>query len=153
MKKTRLKRKSKTPLAKAKLKLWEICKQLVRKRDGSICVICGKENLTGSNWHTGHLIPSASCGGYLRYDLRNLHSNCYHCNVNLGGNGAEYYRVVKDYYGEDFVERIFKDKNKTIKLDLEYVNDLIEKYTKLLDKTPEELLEYTKAYGREKKDK
>ena len=49
MKRTKIKRKSKTPLEKAKGKLWELCKQLVRKRDGHSCVSCGKTGLVGSS--------------------------------------------------------------------------------------------------------
>ena len=144
MKRTKIKRKSKTPLAKAKGKLWELCKQLVRKRDGHACVSCGKTGLVGSSQQTGHFIPSAACGGFLRYDLRNLHVQGYNCNINLGGNGAVFLIALEKKYGRPFVDQVIKDMQKIIKLDVIFLQGKIDEYTGLLDLTAKELLEYTK---------
>lgn len=143
MKRTRLKKKSASELSKLKDKLWELCKFLVRKRDGTKCTSCGKEIGANSNKHTGHLIPSASCGAYLRYDLRNLHLQCYYCNMNLGGNGAEYLRNLIERYGQGFVDSIFRDKNIIVKADSIFYNNLIEQYTELKKLSKKKLIEHT----------
>lgn len=128
-----------------KKKLWELCKAIVRKRDGNICVVCGKDIATKAGWHTGHFIPSSTCGAYLRYDLRNLHSSCYNCNINLGGNGAMFYRALEVRYGKEFVDHIFRDKNRSVKADVLFYLDLIERYQKLATLTKKRLMEYTKS--------
>lgn len=138
-------RKKKTPVQKKKEKLWELCKEVVRKRDGNVCVICGASGLIGSNWHTGHLIPSSVCGAHLRYDLRNLHSNCYKCNVQCGGNGAMYYRALERKYGKTFVEKIFLEKNKSIKADILFYEDKIYEFESYKTMTKRQLLTITKG--------
>lgn len=146
MKKTPLKRKSKSPIVKIQDKLWELCKNIVRKRDGNICVICGKTGLEGSSWHTGHFIPSSTCGAFLRYDLRNLHSSCYNCNINLGGNGAMFYKALVEKYSQEFVDNIFRDKNITIKADVLFYEQKISNYQGLQDWNEDKLFNYTKVY-------
>jgi hypothetical protein len=144
MRRTKLKRKSTTPVAKLKAKLWELCKQIVRKRDGNVCVSCMKGELEGANHHTGHLIPSAACGAFLRYDLRNIHSQCYHCNINLGGNGAMFYKRLVDIYGQEFVDGIFRDKQIVIKADVTFYSKKIAEYEELINLSQKKLQAYTK---------
>lgn len=144
MKRTKLKKKSVTPVAKLKAKLWELCKQIIRKRDGNSCLICGKGELESANWHSGHFIPSAACGAYLRYDLRNIHSSCYHCNINLGGNGALFYKRLVDIYGQEFVDQIFRDKQITIKADVTFYSKKIDEYTELVNLSQKQLQDFTK---------
>ena len=49
-------KKAKTSSTKAlKVKLWELCKQIIRKRYGNTCYTCGKSGLSGSSWQIGHL--------------------------------------------------------------------------------------------------
>lgn len=152
--KKRINRKSKTPIALAKEQLWKSLRDLVRKRDGPVCVVCGKEGLTGANWHGGHFIPSSTCGLYLRYDWRNVHSSCYHCNINLGGNGAMFYRSLAAKYGEPFVENLFKDQQMEVKWGVQelvllkdYYDSLIEKYDH--DKLTKLTLEYNGYHPKE----
>lgn len=130
---------------KLKEELWELCKKIVRARDGNVCIICGKSNLEGSGWHTGHFLPSSTCGAYLRYDLRNLHSSCYNCNINLGGNGAMFYKILVSKFGQDFVDRLFVDKQKIIKADEIFYNSKINEYEKIQDWDKDKLLNYTKG--------
>lgn len=144
MKKTPLKRKSKSETRKVQDKLWEICKFIVRKRDGNICVICGKTGLEGSGWHTGHFIPSSTCGAFLRYNLRNLHSSCYNCNINLGGNGAMFLLALEKKYGRDFVDKILQDKNITTKADIIFYENEKEKLTKIQGWSKTKLFNYTR---------
>lgn len=116
MKRSPLNRRSKTPEAKLKQKLWELCKQYIRKKYGNTCYTCGKTGLVGSSWQTGHFIPSSVCGGFLRYDPRNLRPQCYRCNIDLSGNGSLFYRLLVEREGQEYVDELFKDKQKIIKL-------------------------------------
>lgn len=131
MKRTTLKRKSKTPEAKLKEKLWELCKQIIRKLYGNTCYTCGKTELEGSNWHTGHFIASSVCGAYLRYDLRNLRPQCYRCNISLSGNGSLFYRHMVEEEGQEYVDGIFRDKNRIVKADKYFYQALIDEYEPL----------------------
>lgn len=146
MKRTKLAKKGKQKPAILKRKLWELCKQIIRKRDGNVCVICKKANLEGSGWHTGHFLPSSVCGAYLRYDLRNLHSSCYNCNINLGGNGAMFSKVLAEKFGQAFVDKIFQDKQITIKADSIFYEEKIKEYTEIQEWDKSKLLDYTKNY-------
>lgn len=102
-------------LAKRKKKLWELCKQYIRGKYGNTCYTCGKGNLSGSSWQTGHFIPSSVCGGYLRYDPRNLRPQCFRCNIDLSGNGAIFYRKLVEDEGQEYVDTLFEDKNRVVK--------------------------------------
>tara|TARA_R100001143_G_C3348643_1_gene128259 strand:- start:407 stop:862 length:456 start_codon:yes stop_codon:yes gene_type:complete len=146
MRKTRIRKKSRSSIRIAKDKLWRTLKELVHKRDGSVCISCGAKNLKGHNRHAGHFIPSAACGGFLRYDLRNVWTQCARCNMFLGGAGAEYTRALEKLYDAKFVDKILIDKQQEIKLDVHYVESLNEYYKTLLDKSPKELMKLTKTY-------
>ena len=140
-------RKKKTEVQKLKLKLWELCKQIIRKRDGNRCVVCGKQGLEGSGWHTGHFIASSVCGAFLRYDIRNLHSSCYYCNVNLGGNGAVFHESLERDYGLPFVKQIMVNRHVIMKADKHFYQRKIDEYTKLVELEDFELVEITQNYA------
>jgi hypothetical protein len=135
MAKLPIKIKKKTP-AQLKKTLWELCKNIIRllyiRPDGTwVCYTCGRPILEPCKAHTGHFIPSSTCGGYLRYDLRNLRIQDYYCNINLGGNGSAFYRnLVKDE-GQEYVDKLFQDKQKVIKLTDHVIETIIE-YEKIL---------------------
>lgn len=147
MRKTTIKRKSKTSIAKAKEKLWKTLKKVIRIRDGDTCVSCCVTGLRGHNAHGGHFIPSSSCGGFLRYDLRNVWIQCATCNLFRNGAGAEYTIELQKKFGLDFVEKIIRDKHKTIKLDIDYIERMTEFYESLLTKSKKELLDITRDYN------
>jgi len=120
----------KVKVSTLKKKLWEKTKLAVREKyldhRGYVnCYTCDKLLTEKKDMHTAHFLPSASCGAYLRYDMRNLRICCYNCNVNLGGNGAEYYRRMVNEMGQEHVDQIFKDKQKVIQADTQwYLNKL-----------------------------
>ncbi len=103
-----------------KTKLWEECKRITRERyknkNGTWnCFTCGRLINEPAKAQTGHFIPSGSCGAFLRYDLRNLRIQDYYCNINLGGNGAEFYKRLVETEGQEYVDELFQDKNKIVK--------------------------------------
>lgn len=147
MKRSGIRKKSKTPIAKAKQKLWSTLKQVIDIRDGNICISCGAVDLRGHNKHGGHFIPSSACGGFLRYDLRNVHNQCATCNLFRNGAGAEYTLTLQKKYGNKFVEKIVADKEVIIKLDIPYVEALTEYYESLLTMTQKQLISLTKKHN------
>jgi hypothetical protein len=125
---------SKPKLKTIKNKLWKLCAQLTRLKYGNECYACGRKNLSNKNWHTAHLIPRSTCGAYLKYDLRNLRPCCYNCNINLGGNGAEFMRKMIIREGQEYVDQIFREqKLETKEKDLYPM--LLEKYKLILEET------------------
>lgn len=125
-------RRKKTPEAKLKAQLWELCKQITRKRYGNDCFTCGKTGLAGSSWQTGHFIPRSTCGAFLKYDLRNLRPQCYRCNIDLSGNGALFYRRLVELEGQEFVDSIFADKDRITKTNKDWYLNQIFLYTQKL---------------------
>lgn len=113
-------------------KIWEHCKRLVREKyvnkNGTFtCYTCGKIITDKSNAHTGHFIPSSVCGYYLRYDLRNLRIQCMACNVWGGGMGAIYYKNMVEREGQEYVDQLFRDKQKSVKA-YDHLVELLDKY-------------------------
>lgn len=111
--------------------LWEHCKRIIRKiyqrDDGKWeCYTCGRIIESPQDAHTAHFLPRSTCGAYLKYDLRNLRVCCMTCNVWLGGNGAEYYRRMVTREGQEYVDQLFRDKQKTVKAYEHYQNQLKE---------------------------
>lgn len=137
MKRTKLRKKGVQNISKVQRELWELCKQIVRKRyvnkDGTwYCFTCDRLIDEPHKAQTGHGIPKASLGAYLKYDLRLLRIQDYYCNINLGGNGAEFYRRLVKEMGQEEVDQIYRDKNITVKA-LDHYLKLIEEYKLLLN--------------------
>lgn len=131
LKKTKLSRKGKSPIAKLQQDLWQECRRVALARykplDGIYrCYTCDNP-IEGSNRQLGHFIAKSICGSYLKYDLRNLRWQCYRCNINLSGNGAVFYDRLRNELGQEYIDELFKDKQKTIKAH-DYYLELLEKY-------------------------
>lgn len=90
-------------------KLWKIVSDYIRERDNWTCFTCGRQG-EGSAIHAGHFIPSGVSGknNTLNWDERNIHAQCFHCNVNLGGWGEKYTEMMELKYGKDVVECLRK---------------------------------------------
>lgn len=104
------------------------------------------DGLTGYHKHGGHFIPSSSCGGFLRFDLRNVHVQCSTCNLFRNGAGAEYTRALEKKYSTEFVDKIIADKNVDIKFDVDYIEQLTDYYSTLLKLNKKQLIKLTKDY-------
>lgn len=126
-------RKKKGELTKVQEKIWELCKNITRATYGNICYTCGKGQLAGSSWQTGHFIPRSVGGVLLKYDLRNLRPQCYRCNIDLSGNGAVFYRKLVAVEGQPYVDELFRLKNQTAKASSHFPV-LLEEYKILWEK-------------------
>lgn len=119
--------------------LWEHCKRIIRARyalkspqnapESWECYTCGRIITDKKNAHTGHFIAKSVCGAFLKYDLRNLRVQCMDCNVWKGGNGAIFYRNMVEREGQEYVDQLFLDKQKSIKAIDRYLEQL-EEYKK-----------------------
>lgn len=131
MKKGKLKKKSKQKISVIQRKLWVLCREIVRKKYGNTCYTCQRGQLQGSNWHTGHLFPKASLGAYLKYDLRVLRPQCYNCNINQGGRGADFFLNMLEEIGAEEMEKLQKDRWVTVSAMSHYMA-LIPSYQRIL---------------------
>lgn len=139
-------RKAPSVLRSLRNKLWELCKAITRKRYGNTCYTCGKTPLVGSGWQTGHFIPRSICGLTLRYELRNLRPQCYGCNIDRGGNGAIFYHNLVRDEGQEYVDRLFAEKELTLKETKDFYFDKIAEYKALLE-TVDNPLSQEKSMG------
>lgn len=126
-------RKMKKPTPKAlKKKLWELCRKVCDEQyPNAVCYTCDSR-IEKSNKQLGHFIPSSTCGALLRYDIRNLRWQCARCNLFAGGNGAVFYKRMVEREGQDYVDKLFQDKQKTVKADIIFYMRLIKEYEDLL---------------------
>lgn len=76
------------------------------------------------------MLPKATLSAYLKYDLRLLRPQCYFCNVNCGGRGAEFIEKMRIVEGNEYVDNILKDKLQTVKAYDFYV-ELLAKYKQI----------------------
>jgi len=68
----------------------------------------------------------ASLGAFLKYDLRILRPQCYFCNINCGGRGAEFYARMLSEIGEEKMKELEQDRQKTVKASDFYAQLLVE---------------------------
>jgi len=101
----RPRRKSKNPLATQRTKTWDLFAAYVKQRDGDVCFSCGKGGLISHDWHAGHMFPSGN-NAVIRYEPKNVHSQCGRCNCFLRGNGAAYVAHFLEVYGLAELQRI-----------------------------------------------
>jgi len=114
---------------KLKKKLWKLISLYVRTKDADSngyvsCVTCGITKHF-KQMHAGHFIPQAQ-GDAVKFDLRNIHPQDYRCNINIGGNGAEYYPFMLKRYGEATILELRRLSNETIKYSESDLEDMIE---------------------------
>lgn len=129
LKKTVMKKTAK-PKTEAwwKKKFWTVFSLYIRTRDNFTCFTCDRKG-NGSGMHAGHMIPRAAGGLSLYFHEQNVHAQCYHCNINLGGNGAIYAVKHIEKYGQEAFDEIIRLKNQGFKkyTIVDYQN-LIEEY-------------------------
>ena len=118
-------------LKKAKKILWELCKQITRKRykefdDTYRCFTCGAYVEVP---HTGHIINDSTCSTELSYSLDNLRLQCYACNIHKSGNWQAFYQKLGKKYIENLIKRNNDTKGK--KYDILWYQRKIEEYQKI----------------------
>lgn len=132
VRKSKVRKTSKKRVSALDRKLKELCKQIIRKKYGNECYTCDQKNLSGCNWQTGHMIPKGSLGSFLRWDLRVLRPQCMDCNLNNGGQGAEFLRRMIIREGQEYVDGIFRDRQISVK-SFDHYESLIPLYEQILE--------------------
>lgn len=118
--------KKKQSISTLKKKLWTHFSLYIRQRDNYTCFTCGRKG-EGSGMHAGHFIPKSVGGIALYFHEENVRSQCYNCNINLGGNQWEYGQRL----GSETVAKLYAIKTQTNKwTETDYL-EKIEHYKKL----------------------
>lgn len=133
MKRSPIKRKSKSPIRKIQDLLWQECRRIILaryiKNGKHYCFTCDKE-VESSNRQVGHFIPNSVGGALLRYNLDNLRIQCYYCNINLGGHGSMFYKKLLEEKGQEYIDKLFQLKGQTTKA-IDHYFKLLEEYKKI----------------------
>ena len=94
----------KTPRQKMNTRIWDLCKKWNRLANPNKCYTCGKGNLEGCNWHTGHGKSKGVLSVQFQYDTRNLKSQCMRCNKHFGGQSDIFLaKLEKEPEGLEFL--------------------------------------------------
>lgn len=125
-------RKKTSAQAKLKKELWELCRKITAQRYPDVCFTCDKP-ISGANRQLGHFIPRSVGGTLLKYHLDNLRWQCYYDNINLGGNGSEFYRRLVKEIGHERVEELFEMKQQLVKMTPQFLREKIAEYTLILE--------------------
>jgi hypothetical protein len=122
MKRGRLHKESKQPISKLQRDIWELCRQIATILYPSDCFTCPQKGLVGSNRQLGHLWAKASLGANLKYDIRILRWQCMTCNCHQGGRGADFYARMLKENGQEYMDKLQQERQKTVKAYDFYVN-------------------------------
>lgn len=84
--------------------------EFIRARDtGKPCISCGRPLSTEPNSHDAGHYRSVGSAPHMRFVEDNCHSQCKHCNNQLGGNHVEYRKGLIERIGIRAVELIESD--------------------------------------------
>ena len=130
----RSKNKKKT-VKQLKRKADKIFSKWIRDRDKfKGCITCGKK-LPPKKMHAGHWMGRGA--GAVRYDTKNVNSQCPACNVWGGGEVTETYRrKLNRLYGKKEVEKLYIASKQSHRFTKEELEGIIEKYRDLPSALP-----------------
>lgn len=101
--------------------VWKHFSDYIRNRDNWTCFTCGKYD-KGSTMHAGHFISRGRSA--TMFDEKNVHAQCYGCNIGKKGNVAEYaYRIIK-VYGQETLDDLVERSRQTHKFTFEELEDI-----------------------------
>ena len=129
-------------LARAKKDCWDafsLLKKLESSKDGewTNCYTCGKPIRIGtSDCQGGHLFPKKSYSG-IWLNENNVRPQCYHCNCNLGGNGAIFADRMRAEVGDEEYERMKGKMHDEFKLTKKEYAELEKQYRDRITKIKE----------------
>ena len=121
-----------TTISKLKKKLDKVFSEYIRKRDSDYkgnckCISCGKEYPAfGGSTHAGHLFSRRYLS--IRYDERNVNSQCSYCNTFLNGNQIKAARGVENKWGKGTVDELESRMHIVVKLTRDDYEEAIQRY-------------------------
>ena len=125
--------KKKLTVSRAKKKAWEVFSKFIRQRDttklGTLCYTCGRW-LPFNQAQAGHFQPGRF--PIFLFDERQVHSQCYRCNINLKGNWPRYYENMVRDYGKEEVERMIAQRNNLKQWKVYELEEIYLKYKALI---------------------
>lgn len=131
--KTRAKKKD--SITNIKKRLWETVSLYIRLRDSDDdnfckCITCPESTEKRhykDSIQAWHYVPSWS-SSFHRYNEKNIHSQCYWCNVWKGWNLIEYRPFMIKKYWQDYVDYLFDTRNELIDLWKVELKEIHEEY-------------------------
>lgn len=141
LRKTPLKKISKKPIKVAKRKAWEAFSRFIRLRDAlkttggretALCYTCDKPYpISGKGCiQAGHFIGGR--GNLVLFDERQVHAQCYNCNINLKGKWNVYLVKMRKEYGNELVETMIESRLDQLKLSADDFENIQLNYEKLI---------------------
>lgn len=121
-----------------KKKAWNLCSIYVRMRDckattgtfeRGVCFTCSVV-VEYKSGQAGHFIPGR--GGVVLFDVRQIHLQCFRCNINLKGNWVPYRLKMVDKYGEEEVKRLELDSRGIKHWKAFELHEKIEEFTRMI---------------------
>lgn len=105
----------------------QVFNKFIRLRDkGQVCISCQKKPLKEN---AGHFF-NANNHYNVRFDERNVHLQCEHCNTYLSGNLIEYQRNLIHKIGIESYHELEADARKTRKFTKDELKEIIAIYKK-----------------------
>ena len=132
-------------------KLWKVFSRYVRLRDseeylemfpevgeiGAACISC-QNFYPIKNIQAGHFITSVKTR--IKYDERNVHAQCYSCNIHKKGAWDDYYKAMQKKYGDNVIAELMELRNKPKRFTAEELEEAYDYYTA-------KVKEYTDKFG------
>lgn len=96
----------------AKKRAWDIFSRYIRTRDAirttgtkdeALCITCDRRYPI-KQLQAGHFIPGRH--NAILFDERNVHAQCYGCNVMKQGNTVKYFRKMQELYGDKVIKKL-----------------------------------------------
>ena len=108
--------------------LQQLVNRFVRQRDGNYCISCDAP--INGKVDAGHLF---SVGNYpsVRFDLRNINSQCIKCNQFNGGSILEYRENLIKKIGQKEFDELDKLAHQNRMFDIEEIKQMIQKFKEL----------------------
>lgn len=105
----------------------QVFNKYIRLRDaGNVCISCGKKPLKEN---AGHFY-NANNHWSVRFDERNVHLQCEHCNTYLSGNLIYYRENLLTKIGIEEFENLSAEAMKTRKFTIDELKEIISTYKK-----------------------
>ena len=119
----------KEKLSALKKKADSVFSQYIRYRDGGKCITCGTVKPV-KEMQAGHYVSRVCL--YLRYNLVNVHCQCYACNCMKHGDLITYRQKLLELYGLSVVEKLEMDRWNHCKMTAGEYHCIIAEYTERL---------------------
>jgi hypothetical protein len=131
------KAKKQKTLSKYKKEFWDLFSLWIKKtysEDGEWCkcYTCDKPIKIGtSDCQGGHCFTKKGYPG-LYFNVNCVRPQCYHCNINLGGNTNVFIERLKGEIGEDAYMKMYDHRHDSVKLTKNDYIELIAEYKEKL---------------------